>query len=153
MTVTDIVIEETVDATTGKVTTNKIEKPRVREIDFADFSNDDFVSTLYTHIYGEVVPMEIMNAYRRTRGYADIDQNKASQFMQNDGSGRTFISADEASKSGLPFFMNYMGTADGNMNTGIGTSNATTGFNFGNINSPGPTGATGATGIQGVPNP
>jgi len=146
MTVTDIVIDETVD-TNGKVTTNKIEKDRVREIDFADFNNDDFVSTLYTHIYGEVVPAEIMNAYRRSPGYATIDQNKASQFMQNDGSGRTFISADDANKSGLPFFMNYMGTADGNMNTGAGTSNATTGVNFANL--PGPSGATGLQGVTG----
>lgn len=148
MTVTDIVIDETVDEN-GNVKTNKIEKPRVREIDFADFNNDDFVSTLYTHIYGEVVPAEIMNAYRRSPGYATIDQNKASQFMQNDGSGRTFISADDAGKSGgLPYFMRFMGgTASGNMNTGAGTSNATTGVNFTNL--PGPTGVTGPQGVTG----
>ena len=39
------------------------------------------------------------------------------------------------------------------MNTGIGTSNATTGLNFGNINLPGPTGATGGTGAAGNPTP
>jgi hypothetical protein len=142
MTVTDIVIDETIDESTGLVKTNKIEKPRVREITFKDMDNDNFVKTLYTHIYGEVLPAEIMNAYKRSPGYADIDQNKASQFMQNDGSGRTFISEDEASNSTLPFFMNYMG----DMNTGTGTSNATTGFKFGDLNS----GLSGATGQQGV---
>ena len=91
-----------------------------------------------------------MNAYRRSPGYSTIDQNKASQFMQNDGSGRTFISADEASNSQLPYFMQFMGgNANGNMNTGIGTSNATTGLNFANL----PTGPTGATGPQGVTGP
>lgn len=147
--VTDIVIDETVDASTGKVTTNKIEKPRTREIDFADLSNDDFVSILYTHIYGRPPSAEVMNSYRRSPGYSTIDQNKASQFMQNDGGGRTFVSADDASNSQLPYFMQFMGgTADGNMNTGIGTSNATTGFKFGDL---GPSGATGATGAAGTP--
>ena len=147
--VTDIVIDETVDEN-GNVKTNKIEKGRQREVDFADLNNDDFVSILYTHIYGKPPSAEVMNAYRRSPGYSTIDQNKASQFMQNDGSGRTFISADEASNSQLPYFMQFMGgNANGNMNTGIGTSNATTGLNFANL----PTGPTGATGPQGVTGP
>ncbi len=149
--VTDISLETTTD-THGKTSTHKVEKPRTREITFENMNNDDFVETLYTHIYGFKPPASFMNAYRNSPQYKTIDQNQPSQFTVDESFGggvmgeKQFVSSDDNTNQQATNPNDNWSFYNPQNVLGTGTSKTTTGYNFKTVGKPGTTGATGATG-------